>query len=105
MENDMLWIQKHPRATIEMLGFIPEFLSEDDPRPAREQINDKYGHGGGWRPLPGFRMTENALHYPEDPPYALLFETTLHDEVIRFYNYAWVAIISADGSFEVCRMD
>jgi len=55
--------------------------------------------------MPGFTMTEDALHYPGDPPFVLLAETRLRDEVIRVFNYAWVAVIQKDGSFEVCHMD
>jgi hypothetical protein len=102
----MEWIQLHPKATPEMLGFIPEFLNENDPRPAREQLDDNYSHGGGWRSMPGFTMLPNGdLKYPGDPPFALLAETKLRDEIIRVYNYAWVVILQPDGSFEVCHMD
>ena len=38
----------------ELWGLIPEFLNADDPRPAREQIDEAYI--GGWRPLPGMRI-------------------------------------------------
>src|SRR5215203_2126458 len=101
----MKWFLKHPKATPEMLGYIPEFLDEDDPRPAREQFDTNYEHGGGFTPMQGFTMTENALHYPGDPPFELLAETRLRDEVIRVFNYAWVAVIQPDGSFIVARMD
>jgi len=102
----MIWIMKHPKATPEMLGFIPQFLNEGDTRPAKEQLDSNYGHGGGWSTFTGMTMLPNGnLSYPGDPPYELLAETRLRDEVIRFYNYAWVAIIQPDGSFEVSRMD
>lgn len=102
----MQWIQLHPKATPEMLGYIPLFLDEDDPRPAREQLDSNYGHGGGFRPQAGFEMMPNGdLTYPGDPPFAPLAETKLRDEIIRVYNYAYVAIIQPDGSFVVCRMD
>lgn len=102
----MEWIQKHKQATLEMLGFIPQFLNENDPRPAKEQLHDNYNHGGGFRPMPGFTMLPNGdLHYPGDPPFALLAETKLRDEIIRVYHYSWVAIIQPDGSFIVSHMD
>jgi hypothetical protein len=102
----MIWIQKHPQASIEMLGFLPSFISEEDPRPAREQFNTNYGHAGGWSPFQGFTMLPNGnLKYPEDPETRLLWETKLRDETIRFYEHAWVAIIQPDGSHEICRMD
>lgn len=96
---------KHPRATYEMLGFIPEFLSEEDQRPAREQLNSNYSHGGGWTPFTGFRVTERGLQYPGDPPMSLLAEARLRDEVIRFYESSWVSITQKDGSVEIARMD
>lgn len=96
----------HPKATLEMLGFIPDFLNEYDPRSAREQLDSNYSHGGGFHTLPGFSMAPNGdLLYPGDPPFALLAETQLRDETIRVYNYAWVSIIQPDGSFIVARMD
>lgn len=102
----MIWIAKHPQATIEMLGFLPEFLSDEDPRPAREQIDANYSHGGGWVPFKGFEMLPNGnLKYPEDPEVELIAETRLRDETIRFYNYAWLVIIQLDGSWEVARID
>jgi hypothetical protein len=95
-----------PRMTESHLGIIPEFFSENDPRPAREQAQDNYAHGGGWDRFDGFRMLANgALQYPGDPPMHPLAEARLRDEVIRFYNSAWVAIVQPDGSFEVSRMD
>jgi len=102
----MIWVLRHPRATPEMLGFIPSFLSERDPRPAREQIDSNYGHGGGWFPSRGMTLgADGNLHYPGDPPYQLIAETRLRDEVIRFYDCSFVAIIQPDGSFEVARLD
>ena len=91
---------------MEMLGYIPSFLSESDPRSAKEQLDGNYNHGGGWRSMPGFIMLPNGdLSYPGDPPYALLAETSLRGEVIRVYHYSWVAIVQPDGTFDVSRMD
>lgn len=106
----MIWIRKHPRASLHTLGYIPEFLDETDSRPARDQFNTAYGHGGGWRPFKGHTMVEDTngtgtLQYPGDPPMLLLFETQLREETIRVYQHAWVAIIQLDGSFEVARLD
>ncbi len=114
----MIWIRKHPQATFGMLGLIPTFFSDEDPRPAKEQADAHYGHGGGWRPFKGFTMLPNGdLQYPEDPPMQLLAEAVLHSnstnpldtstnpEWIRFYECSWVAIVQTDGSYEICRMD
>jgi hypothetical protein len=102
----MIWHLKHPKATPDMLGYIPSFLSEDNPRPAREQINTAYAHGGGFQPFIGFKMLpDGSLKYPDDPPTLLLAETTLRHETIRFYQHSWLAIIQPDGTFEITRVD
>ncbi len=107
----MIWIAKHPQFHPDMLGYIPYMFSDQDPRPAKEQVNVYYAHGGGWTPMEGFTMLPNEdLKYPEDPPMRLLAETVLHNdtakpELIRFYDCSWVAIIQQDGAWEVSRMD
>lgn len=102
----LIWELKHPRATFEMLGpFLPTFLDGADPRPAAEQYNESYAHGGGWQPFESFRQTSHGLEYPGDPTMLLIAETHLRDETIRLYDCAWVTITQPDGSFEACRMD
>lgn len=102
----MIWRSLHPKGTLEMLGYIPAMVSDDDPRPAVEQFDSNYRHGGGWDPFPGFTMLPDGnLSYPGDPPTIALAETQLRDEVIRFYQHSWVAVIQPNGSFEVARMD
>jgi hypothetical protein len=102
---------KHPRATYEMLGYLPDFWLESDPRSAKEQANTSYAHGGGWNTIESsvtskFVMEENGLRYPGDPLIELLAEGRLHDkETIRIYNHAFVAIVQDDGTYEICRMD
>jgi hypothetical protein len=102
----MKWIMKHPSASMDLLGLVPAFLDERDPRPAREQIDANYQHGGGWRPMPKFKLLpDGRLSYPGDDPLPVLAETRLRDEVIRFYDCSWLAIVQPDGSFEVSRVD
>ena len=102
----LIWHQKHPRAHVEMLGFIPEMISENDPQSAREQFDSGYRHGGGWHAFKGFSMLPSGdMKYPYDPPTRLLFEAQLRQETIRVYEHAWVAIVQPSGEFEVCRMD
>ena len=97
---------KHPDMTHDMLGFIPDFLSEYDPRPAVEQLDENYSHGGGWRAFEGFTMLPDGnMQYPGDLPTTLLAEGKLREEIIRFYDYSWVAVVQPDGSFTVARMD
>lgn len=101
----MQWFLK-PGVDPEALGFLPTMLNDEDPRPAREQFDSQYSHGGGWRPQRGHTMTANGgLKYPGDPVLPWLAKTRLRREVIRVYPYGYVAIVQPDGSFEACRMD
>jgi hypothetical protein len=102
----MIWTLLDSHFNPDMLGTIPMMLSEMDPRPARVQLHEGYGHGGGWNPFKGFKLLPgDALQYPGDPVLAPLAQTKLRDELIVVYDYAWVAIIQLDRTFEVCRMD
>lgn len=102
----MRWKLQHPKCTQAMLGFIPSFLSEADPRSAREQLDDNYRHGGGWSPFQGFTvLPDGNLKYPGDPPTQLLAEAKLREEVIRFYEHSWVSITQPDGSVEIAHLD
>lgn len=95
----------HPAANINHLGFIPSFLSLDDPRPAREQFDANYI--GGWNPFTGFTLNQGdkSIEYPGDPRLPALFEMTFREEAIFVYSHAWVLILQKDGSFEISRMD
>lgn len=99
----MLWYAISPNAK-DLLGFIPCFLDEQDARPAREQIADRYV--AGWSLFPGFRLGESMdLLYEGDPPLSPAAWTRLRDELIVVYPYGWVAIIQPDETFEVARCD
>lgn len=96
----------------DLLGLIPTFFSETDPRSAAEQIHEAYVYGGGWHPLQGWKYAEDTgqIVYPGDPPLrpfaiAILHGSSPRPETILVYPYAWVAIVQADGSFEVSRID
>jgi hypothetical protein len=104
----MFFIARHPKATPEFMGSIPNMLSSKNPRLVREQLDAGYQHGGGWRPQSRYVMGEDqSLNYPNDPPLHPVCELRLagHDERIVFYPYSIVAIIQPNGSFEACRMD
>lgn len=102
----MIWTLLHPRMTVEHLGLLPGMLDPSDPRPAREQLDDGYRHGGGWDPFHGFTLLANGnLTYPGDPPTRPIAETRLRDELVVLYEHDWVAVIQPDRNFEVCRMD
>ncbi len=96
----------HPRGR-DLVGWIPMFLKEDDPRPAREQFNQRYAHGGGWNPFPGFTYdaAKLTITYPGDPPYRAVAKIELREEMILVFPHAWVAIVQPDGAIEVSRMD
>jgi hypothetical protein len=92
--------------TPDHVGIIPLWLHEEDPRPAREQLNSNYGHGGGWQPFKGFKLLRNhSIQYPGDPPLQPLAIMRLRDEMIAVYPHSWVMILQKDGSHEICRMD
>ena len=94
---------------MDIAGFITQFLSEDDPRPAREQIHENYAHGGGWNKFEGFELrnsgTSYGLKYPGDPVMREVSRAQLRDETLVLFECSWLAIIQPDGSYEVARID
>lgn len=89
-----------------IVGFIPTFLDEDDLRPVRAQINERYAHGGGWQPSRGWTLlSDGSILYEGDSPLSPVAWTHLRHETIIIYHHAWVAIIDPDGTFEVARCD
>jgi hypothetical protein len=98
----MLDRNAHP----DSVGLIPSFLDAADSRPAAEQFDAHYQHGGGWRPVPGFELQGGRiLHYPGDPPLHPLAMIVLPGELVLIYPYGFVAVIQPGGAFEVARMD
>lgn len=99
----------HPYCTEDHLGAIPMWLSHTpEGKPLTWQLNDCYGHGGGWDPFKGFTLrNDNALTYPGDPPQKpiAMIEVDGHEEKVFMYEHSWVAVIWPDRRFEVCRMD
>jgi hypothetical protein len=91
------------------LGAIPAFFDQADPRPARDQVNERYAHGGGWQPYGGFRPVAGGMQlrgHPEDPPLYAVAEAKLRDETIRLFQPgSWLGIFQPDGSFEIARCD
>jgi hypothetical protein len=96
----------HPRVTEWHIGYLSTMLGADDPRPARQQLDEHYQHGGGWRPMAGFQLTRsNGLKYSGEPILRPIAQAQLRDEHILLYPHDWVAIVQPDRRFEVCRMD
>lgn len=104
----MDWLVEDDHAA-ELLGYIPGMLSEDDPRPAREQLHSGYIHGGGWQPFSGVvrfdPKTRRLLGQGSDPDLPLQAMAVLRDEAILVYEHALVLILQRDGTYEVARMD
>ena len=100
---------------LEDLGFIPSFLNDADPRPAKQQLDEAYQHGGGWRPmgssskLGNFTLDAAAeLTYRDDDVsehYEPIGAIRLRNETIYVYRHDFVCIRQKDGTFEVARMD
>lgn len=94
-------------AVISAVGYIPSFVSADDPRPAWEQFDERYVFGG-WNPaLPGKwkLMADDYLHFPGDPPLEPIAMAFIREEKIIIYPHAWVAIVQPNGDFSVARLD
>lgn len=92
-------------------GYLPMFFSENDPRPAREQLHESYAHGGGVQPFKGFELQDfeaegrAKLKYPGDPPMTEISRAKLRDETIVLFTCDWVAIVQSDGTYLVTRVD
>lgn len=95
--------------TAEHLGMLPQFMSEHDPRPVREQINEHYAHGGGWKPMQGFTLNtqDMTLHFNGDQPLRMIGATSVREETVFLFENDWVAIVQPGGadSPEVARID
>jgi hypothetical protein len=89
---------------MEMWGLIPSFLDDADPRPAKEQFNDRYI--SGWRAQEGFKRGDDmSLRYPGDPPMKPLAIMLFRGERIYLYPFGYICIVQPGEAFEVCRMD
>lgn len=93
-----------PFELIHVVGYIPSFLHEGDPRPAVEQLDERYV--GGWRPFEGFEHSpvSHRLKYPGDPAMEPLAKISFRDETVYVYRYGWVGLTVGD-KFEVARLD
>lgn len=94
------------------LGFLPEIVRSDDPRPAKEQFNERYQ--GGWRIFTGASLDLDNMEpvtrlpklvYPGDPPLDLIAMGIREDELVLLFPCSWVAILQSDRSYEIARID
>ena len=100
----MKWLKADRRVD---LGFLPAILRDDDPRPIKEQVEERYAHGGGWRPQNGFTFDfeSGELKYPGDPPLRPVAMTQIHGDMVILFPYSYVLIRYRDETFDVMRMD
>ena len=95
---------------IEALGYVPHFLNEDDPRPAVEQIDSNYAHGGGWHDFEGFDVQQDEkgryrIFYPGDHTYQEQARILFRDEVIVAFSYAWFLVATPGKTPRIARLD
>jgi hypothetical protein len=86
---------------LELVGFIPDTLNENDPRSAREQLDA--GYGGGWQKFVGHTLVPEdgfKLCYPGDPPMHPIALIRLRRERIVIYPHAWVMISCLRATLE-----
>lgn len=86
---------------------LVNWLDEDDPKGAAEQLDSHYPFGGFKQyPIKGFTAhREKALKYPGDPLLKPLASVKLRDETVCFYESAIVAVWQPDDTFIVARFD
>ena len=92
-------------------GLVPDFLNLLDPRPAIEQIDENYQHGGGWRDFVGFKLVydpadpqSSVLKFSGDPEMRAKAIIDFRREVIILYDGDWCAVIRPDGSHRIARL-
>jgi hypothetical protein len=108
LENEQSWAAFIPGFRPDHLGFLPDILRRDDPRPVREQLEDRYAHGGGYRAksFDKFKLGKNmVLKWPGDEPQKPLAATLINDELVVLYPHALLLVMQSDGKFEVTRVD
>ena len=104
--NDVPWFFSDELAP-ELCGLIPHFLFAHDPRPLRQQIDERYSHGGGWRSMGGWRFNRKkwAIRYGDDPPLQPLGGAALNGEICVVFPDAWVMVMRDDEHFDIARLD
>lgn len=86
-------------------GFIPNFLSNSNPAPVREQFAQNYI--SGWSPFVGFKLDPKSMRltYPGDPAMLPRSMMRFRTERIYIYPFSWVLVMQDDDTWEICRMD
>jgi len=103
-----IWIGLDPQFHPDDLGHLCDIILPDDERPVKDQLNDRYAHGGGYSPLPGFKLDRMtmSIRWPGDPPLRPSAMTMIGAEKVFYYHYGcWLLILQPDESYEVTRVD
>lgn len=93
------------------IGFLDRIFLKGDKRTAKEQMNDRYAHGGGFYTnddwATKFRVLRSgAIKYPGDQALYPVATTKLDSgETVIVYDGAFVRIVQEDGSYVITRMD
>lgn len=108
MSGPAVWVALDPRMSPHELGFLPDIIRAEDPRPVKEQLATNYAHGGGYRPFDGFKLDRKTmvLKYPGDPPFKPIAFAQINAEKVFFYRQgAWLLIMQPDDTWVVTRVD
>lgn len=104
-----MWEPMSSNCSIDEIGLLPFIITSYDPRPVKDQIADRYEHGGGWEPYDdgawAVDETDWVIQYPGDPPLRPRWITRVNGETVRVYRHAIVCVEHADGTHHVLRMD
>ena len=103
-----IWIGLDSRFHPDDLGHLGGILLSSDTRPVKDQLDDRYGHGGGYNPFPGFKLDRMtmSLKYPGDPLMRPAAMAEIGDEKVFFYAVgSWLLILQPDESYVVTRVD
>lgn len=112
--TDLLWEDLPTEWTpmTDMLGFLPEIIYSHIDAPAAEQITERYAHGGGYKPRPGFELVPGGLgdaklSYRGDPDLREMARIYLpySCELVILFEHSFVGIVSDEGELSVTRMD
>lgn len=88
------------------LGLVYYWFSLGDDTPTRDLIDRHYKQGGGFNEIDGFTLSDNnCLQYPGDPVLEPLAQLRRGPELVVFYDFALLAIIQQDRTFQVTRVN
>lgn len=101
-------IHHHPRATMAHWGEIPYWLSDDNLKPAKQQLHEGYRFGG-WQSMKrdSIKMLSGDRYsYPGDPVQSPISEIQMNSgERVLLYDNAIVVVFDKNGDWDMCRMD